>query len=187
MSFKGFPVAINPRRVGVLIGRRGETKKSIEELFKVKLTVDSKTATVYVMPDEGATPLHVMRAKQVIEAISIGFNPEDALLLSDERYLLEMVDLSDIARNRNDLQRIKARVIGEGGRARKTIEEMSGARIVVSDKVVGIIGEYENAEAARKAIEMLARGRTHAAVYSYLRSVSRDLKRKKLELWERGY
>ncbi|RLF00400.1 MAG: RNA-processing protein [Thermoprotei archaeon] len=185
MQYRGLPVPVRPERLGVVIGKGGETKRAIEKAFNVKMLGDSNPSTGYLTPAEGGTPLGVMRAKQVVEAISLGFSPQDAMLLSDERYFFEVVDLGEVAKSRNDLRRIKARIIGEGGRAKRTIEQMSGTKIVVGDKVVGIIGEYENVEAARKAIEMLARGRTHATVYGFLRSVGRELKRKRLELWER--
>ena len=180
----GLPVPVRRDRIGVVIGKDGRTKEMIEKTFNVKLSVDSNTSTVYVAPAEGATPFNVMRAKQAIEAISLGFKPEDALLLSDEEYHFEVINVSEAARNPSDLRRIKARIIGENGKAKKMIEQMSGTKIVIGDKVVGILGEYENVEIARRAINMLIEGRTHATVYGYLRRAGYELKRKRFELWK---
>ncbi|MEM1697655.1 MAG: hypothetical protein QXG48_03270, partial [Thermofilaceae archaeon] len=80
---------------------------------------------------------------------------------------------------------IKARIIGEEGKARRNIEQMARVKIVVSEKTVGIVGECDNVEVARKALMMLVQGRSHGTVYGYLRAAGRELKRKRMELWEK--
>ncbi len=184
-GYAGVPVPVRPERLGVVIGKGGGNLQVLERTFNVKIKVDSQTATVFVAPAEGATPYEVMRARQALEAISLGFSLEDALLLSSEEYCFEVIDLSEIARNPEDLKRIKARIIGEEGRAKRSIEQLAGVKIVVGDKVVGVLGECENVSVARKALTMLAEGRTHATVYGFLRSATRELKRRRLQLWER--
>jgi len=183
-TYAGVPVPIRPERLGVVIGKDGKNLQTLEKAFNVRIQVDSQTATAFIAPAEGATPYEVMRAKQAVEAISLGFSLEDALSLSSEEYCFEVIDLSEAARNPEDLKRIKARVIGEEGRARRNIEQMAGVKIVVGDKVVGILGECENVSVARKALMMLVEGRTHATVYGFLRSAARELKRRRLQLWE---
>ncbi|MCS7105135.1 MAG: KH domain-containing protein [Thermofilaceae archaeon] len=182
--YSGVPVAVSPERLGFIIGKGGQGITALEETFNVKIEVDSKTSTVYVSPGENATPFEVMRAKQAIEALSLGFRLEDVLSLSEDEWCLEIVDLNELARNLDDLRRIKARIIGEEGKARKNLEQMSGVKIVVGDKMVGLLGECGNVNVARKAVLMLARGRTHGSVYGYLRAAGRELKRKKLQLWK---
>lgn len=181
----GVPVPVKPERLGVVIGRDGSNKLALEKAFNVALNVDSKTATVYISPGQGATPLEVMRAKQAIEAISLGFSLEDAVKLSDDNWCFEILDLSEMARNADDLRRIKARIIGEEGRARRNIEQMAHVKIVVSEKTVGILGECENVEVARRALLMLVQGRSHGTVYGYLRAAGRELKRRRIQLWEK--
>ncbi|MEM1764491.1 MAG: KH domain-containing protein, partial [Thermofilaceae archaeon] len=170
---------------GVIIGKDGSNKTALERAFNVILNVDSKTSTVYISPTQGMTPLEVMRARLAIEAISLGFSLEDALQLSDENWCFEVIDLSEITRNADDLRRIKARIIGEEGKARRNIEQMAHVKIVVGEKTVGILGECDNVEVARKALTMLIQGRTHGTVYGYLRAAGRELKRKRMELWEK--
>lgn len=184
-AYAGIPVPVKPERLGVVIGKDGSNKAALEKAFNVILNIDPKTSTIYVSPMQGMTPLEVMRAKHAIEAISLGFSLDDALQLSDENQCFEVLDLSEIARNADDLRRIKARIIGEEGRARRNIEKMVHVKIVVGEKMVGILGNCENVEVARKALLMLAQGRSHGTVYGYLRAAGRELKRKKMELWER--
>ncbi len=157
-------------------------KDLLEKELNVKISIDP-TGAVIIEPKENTTLEQIMKAKEVIEAINYGFDINTALELKKSNYVLMVVDLRDyIDKNKiNHLIRIKGRIIGEEGKARKTIEELSGAKIVISDKAVAIIGEYENAKAAREAIEMLILGRQHATVYRRLQSWRREMRRRKLE------
>ncbi|MCS7099487.1 MAG: RNA-processing protein, partial [Sulfolobales archaeon] len=84
------------------------------------------------------------------------------------------------------LQRVKGRIIGEEGRARKTLEEMTGTYISVCRDYVAIIGDYTRAELARQAVEMLAQGRQHSTVYKFLDRALRELKRKEsVDIWRK--
>lgn len=158
-------------------------KDLLEKELNVRITVD-ETGQVVIEPRENTTLNQIMKAKEVIEAINYGFDINTALELKKPNYVLMVVNLRDYIIDKskiNHLIRIKGRLIGEEGRARKTIEELSGAKIVISDKSVAIIGEYENAKAAREAIEMLIQGRQHATVYRRLQSWRREMRRRKLE------
>lgn len=166
-------VNIDPSRIGVLIGTRGEIKKKIEETFKVKLKIDNRRGEVTVYADETVPPLELMKLRNIIQAIGYGFNPEKALLLLDENYMLDVIDLKEKAKSKSDLKRIKARIIGENGRARKSLEELTEAYISVHDRYVAIIGTYEQVKLAREAIEMLIEGRMHATVYKYIKREKR--------------
>ncbi len=179
-----FPVPVRPERIGVIIGKGGRNRRALEEAFNVKLEVDSNSATVYIVPKEETTPYNVMRAKQAIVAISLGFSVDAALKLSDDAYHLEIINLKDVTKHERDLHRIKSRIIGAEGKARKMIEDMAEVEMVIGDREVGIIGEYENVRVAREAIEMLIAGKSHQTVYRYLRNARRELERRKAQLWQ---
>ncbi len=66
------------------------------------------------------------------------------------------------------MKRLKGRVIGEGGRSRKTIEELTGSYISIYGKTICIIGEPEGAPNARRAVESLLKGSPHGNVYKWL-------------------
>ncbi len=179
------PVPVEPNRINVIIGRDGRNKARLEEGFNVRLEVDTKNSVVYIVPQESVTPFQVMKAKQAIEAISLGFSVKDALLLTDDVIYFEVIDLTDVTRNRKDLERIKARVIGSEGKFKKTLEEMTGAKIVIGEKRIGIIGDYEQAKLARETIEMIVNGKSHQTALNHLKMESRRLKRRRMELWEK--
>jgi len=83
------------------------------------------------------------------------------------------------------LQRVKGRIIGEDGKTRRIIEELSEADVSVHGHTVAIIADMDEMEVAREAVKMLLRGSQHSTVYRYLHRKRRDLKKKKLELWEK--
>ncbi len=153
-------------RIAVLIGKKGEVRKHIEKRFNAKIRIDSKSGDVLVS-GEDSFDLYIVG--QVINAIARGFNPEIAETLSNEENIFEYIDISTFAKgNKSKLFRLRSRVIGTEGRARKLIEQLTNTNIVVYGKTVGIIGKTENVLNAKRAIENLLRGSKHGNVYAML-------------------
>jgi ribosomal RNA assembly protein len=179
---------IPKERVGVLIGPEGKIKKSIEEKLSVELQIESEDGGITVTMNEKAEdPSLLFRAKDVITAIGRGFSPEHAFrLIRNEEAILDVMDLRTIfGRSESDIKRIKGRIIGMEGKTRKIIEELTDTDVAVYGHTVSIIGNIEEAQAAREAIQMLINGSMHSAVYRFLHKKRRELKKKKLELWEK--
>jgi len=179
---------IPKERVGVLIGPEGKTKKSIEEKLLVELQIDSETGGVTVMLAEKAEdPSLLFRVKDVVTAIGRGFSPEHAFrLIRDEEAMLDVIDLRLIfGKSESDIRRIKGRIIGMNGKTRRIIEELTDTNMCVYGHTVSIIGNIEQAQAAREAIQMLINGSLHSTVYRFLHRKRRELKKKMLELWEK--
>ncbi len=173
-------------RLGTVIGEKGKVKQMIMDATGTRITVDTENGVVIIEPEtEGVPPVNLMKAGEIVKAIAYGFPPEKAMRLLEEDQILVIVNLKDYVGDApNHLTRIKGRIIGEKGRARRTIEEMTGTLINVGDYVVAIIGDYERAMAAKKAVEMLIEGRMHSTVYRYLERVLREIKRREhLRLW----
>jgi ribosomal RNA assembly protein len=171
-------VRIPRERIAVLIGRKGKTKKEIEERTGTKIEVDSETGEVFITSTkETKDPLAVWKARDVVLAIGRGFSPERAFRLFNEGEILEVVNLTDIVvgNEKNALPRIRGRIIGRKGRTREIIEEMSGADVSVYGKTVAIIGNPIQVEVARTAVEKLAKGSPHGVVYRYLERRKKDL------------
>ncbi len=179
-------VKVPLNRLGTVIGKKGEVKMKISRALGVTITVDSENSLVIIEPEaEGVPTVNVMKAAEIVKAIAYGFPPEKAMRLVEEDQILVIVDLKQIVGDApNHLRRVKGRIIGEGGRARRTLEEMTGTDIHVGEHYVAIIGDYERAIAAKKAIEMLAEGRMHSTVYKHLERTLREIKRREtLRLW----
>lgn len=173
----GYGLKIPKERIAVLIGKNGEIKKQIEAQTKTKIDIDSKEGEVFI---HGKDALLLYSAREIIKSIARGFNPEIALLLLKGDYCFDMLSIADYARNKNDIIRIKGRIIGRAGKSRKTIEELTETYISVYGKTVSIIGLPEDVASARKAIENLIKGASHANVYKTLEKRRRYSKQKEM-------
>lgn len=160
-----YELRIPKERVAVLIGAKGTTKRIIERETKTNIEVDSEDGEVHIAGKE-ALPLYL--AREVVRAIGRGFNPEIALQLLKQDYSFEVIQITTYARNPNDLERLRGRVIGEGGKSRRTIEELTEVNICVYGKTISIIGQAEHIIDARRAVESLLSGSPHAHVYKWL-------------------
>jgi len=169
-------VKVPQDRIGVLIGEGGETMREIESRAEVRLDIDSESGSVAI--ESVGDPVSGLVAPDIVRAIGRGFKPEAALsLLDDEMRMFDLIDLSDKTRNDNDLRRQKGRLIGENGRTRQLMEELSGADVVIYGSTIGMIGGPEEVEAVRRATGMILDGAPHGAVYSYLERKHRELTR----------
>jgi ribosomal RNA assembly protein len=185
MSFQ-HAVKIPKERVGVLIGKGGKVKQKIEERCGVKIEIDSETGDTMIIGNSSADRLEAFRAVEVITAISRGFSPQRAyLLFEDEDLIFQQIDLHDYAgKSPNALERIKGRIIGEGGKARRTIEELGGSYVSVYGHTVCLIGNFREIKLTTEAITMLAKGSMHKTVYNMLQGAKRKDKLDKMRLWE---
>jgi len=169
-------VKVPQDRLGVLIGDGGETMREIERRAEVRLDIDSESGSVAI--DAVGDPVTAMVAPDIVRAIGRGFRPDAALsLLDDEMRMFELIDIDEATRNKNDLKRQKGRLIGEDGRTRELMEELSGAEVVIYGTTLGIIGQPEEVQAVRRAAEMLLDGAPHGAVYGFLERKHNELTR----------
>jgi len=176
-----FVVNMPEERVGVLIGEGGRVKREIERLLNVFLDIDSREGTVVINlakpVEQGGDPSSLFKARDVITAVARGFSPEKALKLVSDEYVLMVVDLTDyVGRNPNHLKRVKARIIGSEGRARRIVEENCHVDISVYGDTVSIIGRFEDVKAAEEAIISLVKGAPHGAVYKMVYDYARRRK-----------
>src|SRR3989344_3769238 len=170
-----YELKVPKNRVAVIIGKGGAIKKEIEETTSTKLNIDSKEGDVFVA---GEDALGLYTAREIIKAIGRGFNPEVAKLLLKPDYVFEVVDVSEYVKSKEAMLRLKGRVIGKEGKSRKLIEELTECNISVFGKTISIIGLPDSSANARRAIESLLRGSTHANVYKWLEKRRRELKRR---------
>ena len=169
-----YEIKIPKERVAVLIGTKGETKKQLEQLAKTKLTIDSDEGDVTI---SGEDAINLYATKEIVRAIGRGFNPEVAKLLIKQDYGFELVNIADWAKTKEEMERLRGRVIGEGGKSRKLIEELTETSICVYGKTVGIIGQVEMLPLAKRAVESLLSGSRHANVYKWLEKRRKEVKR----------
>jgi len=174
-------VRIPQERVAVLIGAGGVDKRRIEKATATVLTVD-EDGLVEICASESYAEFI---AKDVVKAVGRGFAPHDALRLATGDYYLKIVDLKDILGSENSVERQKARIIGEEGKARRMIEECSGAKMVVYGGTVSLVGLVDEVELASAAITHLLDGKPHSFVYTFLEHGKKRMKEKRIaHMWE---
>ncbi|MCK9595696.1 KH domain-containing protein [Candidatus Pacearchaeota archaeon] len=136
-------------------------KKDIEDTIEVKMSIRGKDITL------DGTPENEYLAEKVIDAISFGFPISVALLIKQEDFLFEIINIKDYT-PRKDFETIRARIIGRGGKTLKTLSDLTECNFEINDNDVGIIGSPELIENAQKAVISIIQGSKQSNVYSFL-------------------
>jgi ribosomal RNA assembly protein len=175
-------------RIGVIIGKNGKIKGEIQDKCNVVIEIDSETgdATISSQSKKLSTEMEPFKAVEVVTAISKGFSPRRAYrLIEGEEDTFQLIDLRDYAgKSSNSMERIKGRIIGEEGKSRRTIEDLTGAYISVYGHTVGLIGKSDEIKIASDAVTMLSKGKSHKSVYNMLQEARRKAKMDRMRLWE---
>jgi ribosomal RNA assembly protein len=177
-------IRIPADRVGTLIGKNGETKKTLQSLSGIKLDIDTDEGEVLIHDDvELEDPLMALKLMEVVRATGRGFNPDVAMRLFDDDEYLEIIDVKEAIGDRSSqVPRVRGRLIGKDGKTRRLIEELTGCDMVVYGNTVGLIGNSVSLPVAKHAVELLINGSEHATVYHYLES-----QRPMLRITEMGF
>jgi len=114
---------------------------------------------------------------EVLEAVNLGFSVDHALELKREGMMLQTVHIKGLTK-RNDLERVRGRIIGKGGRTLKTLQKLTQCDLSINDNEIGIIGNAEEIEDAIQSITSLVQGSKQGNVYGRL---ERQRKKKRLD------
>jgi len=164
-------IRIPQERVAVLIGKEGATKKMVEEASHCSLDI-SKDGEVTITGTDG---MQLYTAKEIVKAIARGFNPKIALQLLKPDFTLEVIDVTEVTgKSKNDLERLKGRVIGKAGKSREELEQITDTYISVYGKTIAIIGEVDQVVMARQGISKLLGGAMHTAVFKFLEKKKKE-------------
>ncbi|MCA9477638.1 MAG: RNA-processing protein [Nanoarchaeota archaeon] len=160
-----YELKIPKERIAVLIGKDGQIKTELEEQTKISIHIDSQEGDVVL---KGTDSVNLYLLKDVIKAVGRGFNPEVATRLLKQDYVLELIQMSDFVKSKDSMIRLKGRVIGKGGKARETIEELTNCSISVYGKTISIIGFCDDVPICKRAVESLLTGSPHSSIYKWL-------------------
>ena len=137
--------------------------KELEDLINVKIRVENE---VFI---ESEDALAILRAKEVIKAFGRGFDFDTSLLLLDESYSLEIIDISNYAKKSKDrMKELKGRIIGTKGKTKNILEKLSESKIAVYGKTVSLIAKWDMIQDLSEAIHMILTGSKQGAAYYFL-------------------
>lgn len=170
-------------RVGAVVGRSGKTKIWIEEKCKVTLKIDSSSGEILISSDNlSSNPL---LSVDLVQAISHGFSQSNASNLFAENNYLNIIDLKPYCgKSSNSLSRIKSRLIGQNGKTRRVMEEITNTHISVYGHSISVIGSYEQIKLIEDAINVIISGGQHKTAYNLLQRNRTRSKLDRLKLWE---
>ncbi len=138
-----------------------KNRKKLEKILSVKITNRGKEVFINGNPKDEYT------AEKVIEALDFGFPFSVVLIIKEQDYILEVINIKDYTHKR-DMERIRARLIGKKGKTLKTFEELTKCFFELKGNQVGIIGDPEYIKNAQDAVVSIIRGSKQANVYSHL-------------------
>jgi len=146
-----------------------QNKEELEIKLKVKIEVKGTNLSI------SGSEIDEYFAERVLRALDFPFLLDDALILVNEDYLFEVLNIKDHT-YRKDLNVIKGRLIGTKGKTLRVLKELSNCEIAVKDNRVAIIGKAESIKEAEQAVISMIQGSKQGNVYSYLEKLN---KRKK--------
>jgi len=138
-----------------------QNKNELESKLKVKISFSGDKAVI------SGLEVDEHFAEIVLHALDFPFLIEEALLLLDENYIFDIINIKDITK-RKDLAVIKARIIGTKGKTLRVLCDLSNCFIALKDNQLGIIGKYEDIKFARQAVISLIHGSKQGNIYAYL-------------------
>jgi len=137
------------------------SKSRIQKELEVKLTNRGKIIFV------DGEPAKEFTAVEVLQAINAGFSGDRALELKQDNFMLQTVHIKDITK-RNDLERVRGRVIGTDGRTLKTLQNLTNCDLAMNGNEIGIIGPALEMEDAVQSVTSLINGSKQGHVYGRL-------------------
>ena len=92
--------------------------------------------------------------------------------------ILQIVHIKDIT-NRNDLDRVRGRIIGSSGRTLATLKKLTNCDISLQDNEIGLIGDAEGMDDSVQAVTSLVQGSKQGNVYARLERETKKKRSKK--------
>ncbi|MFH1450447.1 MAG: KH domain-containing protein [archaeon] len=170
-------VKIPEERLDLILADNEKIKKLIEKSTNIKLEIDKQASEVAIISEGNLKdPLVLWHVRDVIKAIGRGFDPEIALELLNKNKELKIIDLSHyVGKSKNQLVRIRGRIIGRNGKSKELIEETTNTHMVIYGKTVCIIGSLERVHIAAQAVDRLASGSMHGSVFKIIEQEAKNL------------
>ena len=143
------------------IARVIKNRKRLMEELGVTINNNGKEVSVEGKPEDEYIAI------QVLDALNYGFPYIEAISMKKENKELETVNIKEHT-NQSNLERVRGRIIGKGGKALKTLANLTDSAMELKENTVAIIANPENMERATEAVISIAKGAKHGYVYKGL-------------------
>ncbi|HIH50189.1 MAG: hypothetical protein ABSE71_04260 [Candidatus Micrarchaeaceae archaeon] len=164
-------VYIPKERLRRLKQDRGQVSR-VEKLCNCKISIDTDNEFVEVSGEAYGE----YTAKNIVYAFGRGFEMDLACKLSEMDYYFSSINLDEALSSEKRIKQVKARIIGESGRTKTYIEQVSGAKISIYGNTVSFIGRIEEINEAETAVNTLIDGGTHRLAYIKMEAAHRKNK-----------
>ena len=138
-----------------------KNKERLKEKLNVEIKNLGKEVTIEGKPEDEYI------AEKVIEALDFGFPFSVALMIKEQDYMLDIINIKEHTR-RKDLSVVRSRIIGKKGKTLKTLSDLTKCYFEIKDSQVGIVGDPEYIRNAEEGMISLIRGAKQSNVYSFL-------------------
>lgn len=174
-------------RIGVVIGKGGSNRHTIEDKTLSIITIDSDTGEVEIRArKELEDPVALLKARDIVKAIGRGFSLTQSMKLAEDNYYLEIIRLKPLVGNQpSQMRRVKSRIIGSAGKTKETIEELTGCALVILGGTVSLIGDFEKIAFTKDALLNIINGHQVESVLSKLEELKRQTKKDEQQLWQK--
>jgi ribosomal RNA assembly protein len=115
-------------------------------------------------------------AKNVLQAFGRGFDLDSAYKLLIEDYFFEQINIKDVFHTKDQLERVKARIIGTEGKTKLYIESLSGVKLAIFGGTISMIGRIEEIQVAKTGIKVLIEGGMHKTAYRIMENEQKKIR-----------
>jgi len=138
-----------------------KNKKRLEKKLNIKISNRGKEVQINGKPEDEYI------AEKVIDALNFGFSFSVAISIKEEDLEFEILNIKNHT-TRKDLERVRARIIGKGGKTLKTLNQLTKCNFEIKDNQIAIIGLPEYIENAQESVISIIKGAKQSNVYSHL-------------------
>ncbi len=138
-----------------------KNKRRLEKKLNIRISNRGKEVQINGKPEDEYI------AEKIIDALNFGFPFSVAISIKEEDLEFEILNIKDYT-TRKDLERVRARLIGKGGKTLKTLCQLTKCSFEMKDNQIGIIGPPECIENAQESVISIVKGSKQSNVYSHL-------------------
>jgi len=151
--------------------------KEAEELTLCNVEIDKQNLRAIIKAKDLKSD--ILKMRDFLISLSHGIDEENAFKIIKYDMILYIINLKNIFDSKDDIKRILGRIIGENGKIKQKISEITECSIYIDNSNIVLIGSFEDVEYAKQAIQILVDGSPHSRLFKFLDKVAREKRLRK--------